>query len=339
MRVNRHLAGLLVLMASLPAGAQDKSPLFQDEKPLPIRFDLSIRELKSETNDSTYLPVPIAFQTAEGSWDSLTSEMRARGIFRKKNCHFPPLRVRFKKDAAEKTVFKGNKSLKLVIPCQAGKDYNLLILKEYLCYKLYETVSPFVFRTRLTDINFGEVNKNKAKDYQLQGFFIEDDDRLAKRAKGKIVEVSMHPLMMNDTNSVRHDLFQYMIGNTDWSAAFQHNAKLLELPNKRVIPLAYDFDMSGIVNAPYATVDESLGISGPRDRIYRGYCRNNPAVYQVVRKEFLAAEPEMSKILQQYAVALGKGEFAALETFMKEFFDTLKNDQAFNDKIVKACRK
>lgn len=330
---------IVLAFVSYTATAQDKSPLFQNEKPLPIRFNLSIRQIRSETNDSTYLPVQISYQNASGGWDSISSEMRTRGVFRKKNCHFPPLRVRFKKGANNKTVFDGNKSLKLVIPCQAGKEYNTLILKEYIGYKLYETISPYVFHTRLTDITFNEVNKGKSRSFQMRGFFIEDDDRLAKRMKGKIIEVTMHPLILNDTNAVRHDIFQFMIGNTDWSTTFQHNAKLLELSNRRVIPLAYDFDMSGVVNAPYATVDETLGISGPRDRIYRGYCRNNSGVLNVVRQEFLRAEPEMMQILKEYEAALGKGEFGSLQAFLLEFFDILKSDQEFNDRIVNACRK
>jgi len=339
MKIIHAISTLLLMATQLQGIAQNDSPLFQNEKPLPLRFDLSIRQIRKESNDSVYLPVQLAFQNDAGVWDSLASEMRVRGVFRKKNCHFPPLRVKFKKKAVENTIFAGNKSLKLVVPCQAGKDYNLLITKEYICYKLYETVSPFIFHTRLTDITLREPGKNKSKEFELRGFFIEDDDRVAKRAKGKIRDdASLHPLMMNDTNSVRHDLFQYMIGNTDWSATFQHNAKLMELSDKRVVPLAYDFDMSGVVNAPYATVDESLGISGPRERVYRGYCRN-PAVFQAVRQEYLKAQPEMEKVLRQYEAVLGKGEYASLFEFIEEFFGTLKNDQAFTEKIVNACRK
>ena len=54
-------------------------------------------------------------------------------------------------------------------------------------------------------------------------------------------------------------MFQYMIANTDWSTTFLHNAKLIQLNDtKKYIPLAYDFDMAGFVDAPYAVADPSL---------------------------------------------------------------------------------
>ena len=48
---------------------------------------------------------------------------------------------------------------------------------------------------------------------------------------------------MDADASVRNAMFQYMIGNTDFSTAYQHNNKLLYI-DKLIIPLPYDFDMS-----------------------------------------------------------------------------------------------
>ena len=66
-------------------------------------------------------------------------------------------------------------------------------------------------------------------------------------------------------------LFQYMIGNTDYSVPVLHNVELMARDTS-VYPIAYDFDFSGAVNARYATVDPSLSIRRVRDRLYRGYC-------------------------------------------------------------------
>ena len=62
----------------------------------------------------------------------------------------------------------------------------------------------------------------------------------------------------------RMAIFNYMIGNTDWSVPNQHNCKVLSDPNSArqnlglIVP--YDFDYCGIVNAPYAIPHEDFGI-------------------------------------------------------------------------------
>ncbi|MDZ7647657.1 MAG: hypothetical protein U5K54_11040 [Cytophagales bacterium] len=84
-----------------------------------------------------------------------------------------------------------------------------------------------------------------------------------------MVEQDIHPLTLSDTTVVLFDFFQYLIANTDWSAAQQHNVKIIQTANKK-IPLTYDFDMAGLVNAPYATVSETLTISSVQERLYRG---------------------------------------------------------------------
>ena len=45
-------------------------------------------------------------------------------------------------------------------------------------------------------------------------------------------------------------MFSYMIGNTDWSMAYQHNTEMFF--NGKINSSPYDFDHSGLVNAYYA---------------------------------------------------------------------------------------
>jgi len=158
---------VLMLFAPLATSAQDKTPLFKDQTPLPVKFTLSIKEIKGLESDTLYIKVPFAYQTSTGNWDSLSCEMRARGKFRRKNCYFPPLRVHFKKKELENTTFENNRSLKLVMPCKTPADFNAYIIKEFICYKLYETISPYTFNTRLADITFTEITKEKSKAYKI----------------------------------------------------------------------------------------------------------------------------------------------------------------------------
>ena len=43
-------------------------------------------------------------------------------------------------------------------------------------------------------------------------------------------------------------------------------------PGALLAPVPYDFDFSGLVDAPYAGPPEGIPVETVRDRIYRGYC-------------------------------------------------------------------
>ena len=76
------------------------------------------------------------------------------------------------------------------------------------------------------------------------------------------------------------DVFQYFVGNTDWSAFAGpageqccHNVVPFARADGVLLPVPYDFDATGIVNAPYSLPDERLRIQRVRQRLYRGRCR------------------------------------------------------------------
>ena len=161
------------------------------------------------------------------SWKTFEVNLRARGNFRSAKCYFPPIKMKIKKANREGTLFSENKTLKLVLPCLQQKEKNDNIIQELLGYKFYEVFSPYHFKTRELDIEFEEPKGKKTKVYQLKGFLIEDDKKVAKRFDGKVFERYTHPLAMDATTSVQNTFFQYMIGNTDFSVAYQHNGKLL----------------------------------------------------------------------------------------------------------------
>jgi hypothetical protein len=316
----------------------DVSKLFLDETPLDIKLRIEMKEVKGNQADSVYYTYMMHYKEKD-NWDSIKIEVRARGNFRRKECYFPPLRVKIKKDDAKGTVFEGNKSLKLVMPCKSPVKDNSLIMKEYVCYQMYEPITKYTFNTRLVNIEFLDIGNKKAKPVQFRGFFIEDDDVVAKRHHGKVVEdMKIHPVLLQDSSSVRHDIFQYMVANTDWSTTFLHNAKVIQLKDtKKYIPLAYDFDMAGFVNAPYSSVSDQLGIASVRERLYRGFCRPEE-IFQAIRKEYIAKESAIKGKMKESESDFDPKEFAAMMKYMDEFFNTLKNDKTFKAEIVSKCR-
>jgi hypothetical protein len=331
---------LFLLISGIRSGqAQDVSALFQDESPLQIRLSIGVKDIKGIKSDTVYTSDVMYYKkAADAAWDSLKINIRARGEFRRKECYYPPLRIKIKKSQAKGTLFEGNKSLKLVMPCRQVKD-NSLILKEYLCYQMFEPVSQYTFNTRLVNIDFTDENNKRINNVQFMGFFIEDDDVVADRHNGKVMEdLKLHPKALEDSNALRHDMFQYMIANTDWSTTFLHNAKLIQLNDtKKYIPLTYDFDMAGFVDAPYAVVDPSLGISSVRDRVYRGFCRSE-GVTQATRAEFISREQEILGALKSLEGSFSPKEYAGMVKFMDDFFTTFKEDSKFKDQVADKCR-
>lgn len=317
--------------------AQEYEDLFSTESPLEVQMSLSIKEVRKETNDSTYMESFLKYKNNEGGWDSLKIDIRTRGNFRLNNCFYPPLRVKIKKKDRKNTPFEGHKDLKLVIPCTKVKNASDYIAKEYLAYKIYEEVSEYTFQTRLLNFSFINLDDRKKETIQMVGFFIEDDDKVADRFEGEIYDdKKLGPNLMDSPASVRHDFFQFLIGNTDWSNMFMHNEKVLRLTGDKFVPLAYDFDMTGLVNPPYAQVSNLVDIEKITDRLYRGFCRGEPLL-QAVRDEFLAKESSILDLVDSQ-LYLDERDAKTAKKYLEGFFDILKSDRLYESEILGTCR-
>jgi hypothetical protein len=264
-------------------------------------------------------------------------KLRARGNFRRAECYFPPIKMKIKKDQYKGTIFDGNKTMKLVLPCKLESENNDNILQEFIAYKIYENISPYHFKTKRVNIDFTEQRGKKTKNFQLKGFLIEDDKRIAKRHEGRVFERFVHPMGMDHTTSVHVALFQFLLGNTDFSTAYQHNGKLL-YSDKKIIPLPYDFDMSGWVNPSYATVNTTLGIKSVQDRVYRGFKREQQ-YFDQVRKQFIDKKTELMEMVASFESQFSEPkEFQNMFDFMNDFYEVIESDSKFDKIIVSKAR-
>ena len=318
------------------------TPLFSEEEPLPIKLKYSNRQVRRETNDSTYLESVLEYEDEDGEWKSLDLKLRARGNYRRTNCYFPPLKLKIKKKARKGTLFEGNKELKLVLPCQLSKHSHDYVLKEYLAYKLYEVVTPFHFKTRAVSLELTEIKGKKEKKHQLMGFLIEDIDKVADRHGARKLKRSVHPLQQDNVCSVQNDFFQYMIGNTDFSVAYQHNEKLIFVTDRKAIPIPYDFDMSGLVNANYAVVsqvqNEVLSITKVTQRLFRGFKRSE-SVFEFIRQDFLGKRAQMMQIVDDLEPQFqDPRQFQLARNFIEEFFEILQSEKQFQREILAVAR-
>lgn len=321
--------------------APDVSDLFASPSILPIKLNYSNKEVNKITNDSTYVKTEISYRQEEGKWRTLNTEIRARGNFRRKNCYFTPIKMKLGKSEAKGTLFEGNKKLKLVMPCLLQKDNNDHVVEEYMAYRLYEVISPYHFKTRLLDIEYSEERGKKTVPHTLKGIFIEDDKKVAARHNGNVLERFVHPLQQDAHTSIQNAFFQFLIGNTDFSTAYQHNGKLLFI-DKKTIPLPYDFDMAGLIDASYSVVsvvqNETIPITEVTQRMYRGFKRDDQLM-QLVRKEFLNNKTRLMEAVDALEPNFeDPGEFRKAKKFILDFFPILMDDARFKKEILDQCR-
>ncbi len=321
--------------------SHEVSKLFRNQNILHIKLSYLNKNIKKNTNDSTYVETNISYQTSKGEWKTFKVQLRGRGNFRRANCYFTPIKMKIKKSDIKGSLFKGNKKLKLVMPCGLGSSDNDHIIKEYLAYKMYEIISPYNYKTRLLDIDFEENKGNKTKNYTLKGIFIEDIKKVADRHDGKVLKTNMHPLNQDDLESVRNAFFQFLIGNTDFSTSAQHNQKLIYVDG-RLIPIPYDFDMTGLINARYAHVgsvnNEPLPINSVTDRLYRGFKRDLQIIQQV-RNEFLDNRISLLETVDGVEPYFEDSKnFIEAKNFILDFFKIMSNDEEFKNEITRKLR-
>lgn len=83
---NQLLVSIILFFFIYASGlkAQDEtSVLFQVESPMLISLRYSNKEMRKETSDSSFIKTSLAYQGADGQWDSLTVRLQARGNWRR----------------------------------------------------------------------------------------------------------------------------------------------------------------------------------------------------------------------------------------------------------------
>ena len=318
--------------------AAQSSPLFDSGEVLELTLVADFAALEGDRGEvSPRRPAVLWTASADGAAVGLEVTVRTRGNFRlrRSTCAFPNLRIDFGEGAGA-TAFAGQDALKLVAHCRNTDDYEQNALEEYLAYRLYNLVSDASFRVRLARFVYADVNGASAPVSRL-GFLVEDLDAVAARLGGIAFQSrEVNPLLLDPEATARLELFQYMIGNTDFSIVFSHNSELLRLPEGPYRSIPYDFDFAGLVDSPYATPDASLGTRSVRERVYRGFCRREVAMEEIYeffrerRAAFAAAVREVPALdVEGQERAVG---------YLDEFFDVVASPRARRDLIERQCR-
>ena len=313
--------------------------LFDSNEVLELVLEGKVSELLEDRGeDPSYHLMKLHYREGNSPEASLDLRVRVRGNFRrlKENCKKPPLKFNFKKhEVPESSIFAGQKELKLVVPCD-GEKY---VVREYLTYKLYNLITDYSFRVRLVRFSYQDTDKNEFTD-PVHAFLIEDQDILASRKEATLYDRNnLRPENIDEESFLRMSVFDYLIGNTDWSVQFQHNLKILFLDEDKVyVAVPYDFDLVGLVSSPYAKPAEALKLRSVRDRVYRGYCMKDLSRLEPILAEFHEIKPKI------YALYIGnemleKNYIKSTIKYFDDFYETIDNRRKRNKAFSYPCKE
>jgi hypothetical protein len=333
------LASILVAL-SAPAAAQQPKPLFAASEPLHIKIQAPLSGLIHNRLSSA---IPGTLTDPNGQ--ALPVSLSVRGITRRSTdvCDFPPLRVQFTSAPPATSLFAGQKKLKLVTHCRNNASFQQYVLLEYSVYKMYNLLTPHSFRVRLANIDY--VGADGRPIVSRVGYFLEDLSDLAKRNGMKETHApTMIPVSdLSPSDAARYALLEHMVANHDWSMRAGpagkdccHNAELIgPLAPGATIPIPYDFDFSGFVNAPYATPPDQLHISSVRERAYRGYCVHNSEVLAAAR-QMRAERPQMIAEITS-TPGIDPNVASRAISYLDGFFADIATDDAVNSRLLRRC--
>ena len=338
---------LILILALLPLSATSAKPLFDGDEPLEMVLSVPITQIYRERKQETrlYHEGSLSYKNGEEAAQKLNVKVRTRGNFRRLNCAHPPLRLNFKKKENDGTLLAGQDKLKLVGACKPGKHYQDYVGLEYLTYKMWETISPYHFRTRLIQMNYIDAD-GKRKPWQSTTFVIEEIDDVAKRLDRKrLKQPKVKRTDMELAQTALLELFQLMIGNTDYSTLAApagsdccHNARLLVKKGEtsNIIPVPYDFDVTGFVDPPYATPASQYPIKNVRQRYFTGWCKEDRRFNDAV-EVFKQKKSELYSLVESSPLISSNAQKKALR-YLDSYYSLIEDPKRVQRDVIGRCR-
>ena len=343
----------VMVLTSFSAHSQTADPLLFESNDLlelvmPVDFDTLCRP--SQMPDCDYTPSEFRFTDSAGNEHFIPISIRRRDGWRalETNCQMPTLFVRFSLEDVVGTPFEGQTFLALTSHCGKGispenvpsrrmpDKFETYVINEYLGYRLNNLVTEISLRVRPVRIRYTHPEKPR-QDFTHYAFFAEHFESLASRYEAELLPPqSFDPEKLDHEAADQLALFQYMVGNTDWSISNQDNVILLRFPDGRHVPVLFDLDQTGLVNAFYARPAPHLPISSVKQRYYLGYCR--PDIdWDALFSKFSDQRDVMLTLVAE-VVGLGRGDRRAARVYLESFFNIIDSERAQRNGVVNACQ-
>ena len=345
-RVSALYSTVLLLLVSGSSLRAEDLPLFRDDAILKAVLTAPIAQAYAQKNMDARLDQPgyFTYVDEDGNTVKLVVAIRTRGNFRRVYCDLPPLRLNFKKSQVEGTLFAGQDKLKLVAPCFDTPSFQRHVMLEYLAYRILGILTDYSFRTRLIRLSYVDSDE-KLRPWTAITFVIEDDSDMAERLGLERMEVPRVAFaeLDRDTTALA-ELFQLLIGNNDYSVLKVregedccHNTDVLAVDEAGLkIPIPFDFDFSGLVNAPYAAPPSHLPITEVRHRYYTGLC-HPPGVLDKAIAHVQSRREEIFALIENQPELSDKGRRDATR-YIRYFYDILDNPKRLRNEVYERCR-
>ena len=319
--------------------SSDAKGIFDSEEVLKITIESDFKNLVKRKYEDEEQPALLKFYYHDTLVVNRHITIQPRGNMRKGSCFFPPLKLNFLKSEVVVKEMKEFDKMKMVLNCKRGTIYEQYLLSEYYVYKMQNIITHYSYRVRLIQVTYVDKSEKYKTDTRY-AFLIENKDQLGKRLNAMPIDNKNVRDNLTDLPTLANAyLFQYLIGNTDWSIPGRHNLQLIKskdpmLPKPYVIP--YDFDYAGIVNANYAIPDENLGISSVTERVYRGVCISEAKIKNAV-KHFIDKKDQIYQLYQNSDL-LDKNNARFTQKYLESFYKTIENESSLKRYILDSCR-
>ncbi|NNK38658.1 MAG: hypothetical protein HKP03_09270 [Xanthomonadales bacterium] len=347
-----HQACLAACLLMLCGGLLAEGPLFDDDAVLEVSIPVDFKSLCRPREDPScdFTQTTLEYSDEQGAGGRIPVGIKIRGGWRSlaRNCSAPLLWIRFEEQDVEGTPFAGQSLLPLTTHCGRGLslDYSSsrlnrstweqYLLREYLGHRLFGLLTDMSIRVRLVVIHY--LNPERpGRTVRNYAFFSEHFDSVAERNGARRLDRGSFDHEKLDTAAADLlALFQYMIGNTDWSIVRERNTVLMETSDGLQVPVPYDLDMSGLVNAHYAGPAPGLPIEDVRERYYLGFCHPDldwPALFGHFQQQQHALLSLIDAIPQ-----LDRSSRKTSEKFLARFFTELDSEELRTARIIDACQ-
>jgi hypothetical protein len=321
-----------------PQGETKVPLLFQSETPLALTLTLNVKQIRRDKGENPpWRQATLTYTDSANKPAEIPLRVRTRGIWRLKTCSFPPLRLNFSDKSTKHTLFDDLEKPKLVNYCKDLDEYDQYILRELQLYRIYQLLTPVSHRVRLAKVTYLD-SASKKREAERWAIIEEDPDQLANRLSGQLLKTK--GASVDDFEAPQLALtylFEYFIGNLDFSFMGLHNTELLLTTNGQLFPIAYDFDFSGAVWTPYASPPPNYGIRSVRERKFVGPC----GVAAEYPKAIALFQEKKDAIYALYRDDIGKlmDRESVGETlrYFDDFYETIKTPQAAKRNLIDRC--
>lgn len=336
---------VLVLLMCVAETTRADTPLFFNDWLIETTIEApfsTIMRVRSQENEIDGI---FRYTNSAGEQVQLDVKLRVRGAYRARKdvCKFAPLRLNFRKKQVRGTEFSGQDKLKLVTHCNNSVSaYEQFILKEFLNYRLFAELTDSAFRTRLLRVTYID-SDGKSKTRTKYAFLIEHQNQLAERLGIRVTDIQrikaeqLNPAQTNIVN-----VFSHFIGNTDFSTIRGangkpccHNVTLFEQKAGLFLPIPYDFDLSGMVNASYASPNPKHRIDSVSKRLYLGLCRNNALLTETFNI-FRDKRDALDAVINNFD-NISTNSRKQMQRYVNSFYKILEKDARIKRAFIKAC--